>query len=141
MSIAELHAGSTGTVVTEGNFVTEGPRVRLRVTRCLDCRESWFPALAQCAACGSLRTSPEVTGTTGTVYASTVVRIGPGRFEAPYVLAYLDVDGVRVLARVVASEALVAGTDVELRLGRIGATENGALTSYVCVVVDGGDQR
>ncbi|MFC5728925.1 MULTISPECIES: Zn-ribbon domain-containing OB-fold protein [Nocardioides] len=140
MSIAELDAYSTGTVVTEGNFVTDGPEVRLRVTRCLDCGESWFPALEQCAACGSLRTSSEVTGTTGTVYASTVVRIGLRQFEAPYVLAYLDVDGVRVLAQAVAAEALVAGTEVGLRLGRIGSTTEGALCSYVCIPVERSEQ-
>jgi uncharacterized OB-fold protein len=69
------------------------------------------------------------------------VRIGPPRFQAPYVLAYVDIDGVRVLAHVESSEALPPGTPVELRLATIGADEDGPVLSYAVAPIMKGEAR
>jgi hypothetical protein len=46
------------------------------------------------------------------------------------VLAYVDVDGVRVLAHAQSAEALTPGTPVELCVATIGADQDGPLLSY-----------
>lgn len=112
------------------HFLTDGARVVLRVTRCRVCDSSWFPSRAQCSNCGSKNVAAEVTSSTGTAYASTVVRVGPREFPAPYTLAYVDVDGVRLLAHAVSHDALPPGTSVDLVLAPIGADDNGPLLSY-----------
>jgi uncharacterized OB-fold protein len=129
----ETFSPPTGRVVGADLFRTDGARAGLRVTRCRDCASAWFPALAQCASCASLDVADELSSSTGTTYASTVVQIGPARFEPPYVVAYVDVDDVRVLAHVRGDTALPPGTPVELRVGQIGADENGPLWSYTVV--------
>src|SRR4029079_9397787 len=101
----------------------------LRITRCRDCGSAWFPARAQCSTCASRDMSEELTSTSGIAYASSVVRIGPPGFEAPYVLAYVDLDGVRLLAHAESAEALTPGTPVELRLAAIGSDDDGPLRS------------
>ena len=79
-----------------------------------------------------------MSGHRGVTYASTVVRIGPSGFQAPYVLAYVDIDGARVLAHVEADEALMPGTLVELGIGPVGGDGDGELTSYLAAATTGG---
>ncbi|HET7665245.1 MAG TPA: OB-fold domain-containing protein [Mycobacterium sp.] len=123
------------------NFLTDGARAVLRVTRCRDCGSAWFPARAQCSTCASRDTNEELTSTSGIAYASSVVRVGPPGFAAPYVLAYVDVDGVRVLAHTQSAEALTPGTPVELRVAAIGADEDGPLWSYAVAPTTEGNIR
>lgn len=129
----------TGRVIGAEHYLTDGHRAVLRVTHCRNCDRRWFPARAQCPHCASRQVDYAVTSNRGTAYASTVVRIGPARFGPPYPLAYVDVDGVRLLAHVAASEPLSPGTEVELRQAPIAADEQGPLLSYA-VVAAGGDQ-
>ena len=131
----------TGRVVGAQNFLTDGARATLRVTRCRNCGSAWFPARAQCSTCASRDVVDDLTSSSGIVYASTVVRVGPPRFDAPYVLAYIDVDGVRVLTHVQSDTALRPGTPVELRLATIGADEDGPLLSYVAASTPEGAVR
>jgi uncharacterized protein len=139
--ISNAFASPTGRVVGADNFLTDGDRVALRVTRCRNCGSAWFPARPQCSACASRDLAEDVTSTSGIAYASSVVRIGPPQFEAPYVLAYVDVDGVRVLAHVESTEPLTPGTPVELRLAAIGADEDGPVLSYAVAPTTEGDIR
>ena len=134
-------APPTGRVVGADNFLTDGNRAVLRITRCRNCDSAWFPARARCSTCASQDVTEALTSTSGIAYASSVVRIGPPGFEAPYVLAYVDVDGVRVLAHVRATEALAPGTPVELRLATIGADEDGPLLSYAVAPTTEGEIR
>ncbi|MDQ6525083.1 OB-fold domain-containing protein [Nocardioides sp. LHD-245] len=116
--------------------------VHLVVSRCARCASPWFPARAVCGSCGSAEVTAERVGPEGTVYASTMVRIGPPAFETPYCLAYLDVDGLRVLAPVQAegrsaSGSLAPGTPVRLVAGAVG---DSAVPTYVArPPIDGGD--
>lgn len=120
----------TGRVTGADHFLTDGTRAVLRVTRCRQCGSSWFPARAQCCTCASLDVAEELTTTEGTAYASTVVQIGPRQFRPPYVLSYVDVDGVRLLAHTTTTSALAPGTPVALRLAEIGADQDGPMYSY-----------
>ena len=77
------------------------------------CGSRWFPTREICSACAHVRASTEQrTGDRGVAYASTVVRIAPTGFTAPYVLSYVDIDGVRVLAHTDADRALTPDTPV-----------------------------
>lgn len=94
-------------------FEAHAGGVALRISRCRTCDAKWFPAREQCSTCASRDIETTLSSSSGTAYASTVVRIGPPGFEAPYVLAYVDIDGVRLLAQVAsATEALVPDTPV-----------------------------
>jgi uncharacterized protein len=131
----------TGRVVAAEDFLTDGTRAVLRVTRCRNCDSAWFPARAQCSTCASRDVTEELTSASGIAYASSVVRVGTPRFEAPYVLAYVDVDGVRLLAHAESTEALAPGTPVELRLSTIGADEDGPLLSYAVAAIAEGEVK
>ncbi|CAN5451365.1 hypothetical protein BH11ACT6_BH11ACT6_46080 [soil metagenome] len=130
MTTIPSFAPPTAPAIGAEHFLTDGTRVVLRVTRCRDCPSAWFPARAQCSNCGSTDVTEDLTSSTGTAYASTVVRVGPRQFTAPYTLAYVDVDGVRLLAHVNSPEAVVPGTPVDLVLAPIGADDDGPLVSY-----------
>jgi scaffold protein (connect acetoacetyl-CoA thiolase and HMG-CoA synthase) len=112
------------------HFLTDGTRAVLRITRCRNCASSWFPARAQCSTCASWEVDEELTSSAGTAYASTVVRVGPPQFDPPYTLAYVDVDGVRLLAHATSADALVPGAPVDLVFAKIGNGDDGALMSY-----------
>lgn len=125
-----MTAQTPGRMVGSEHIHLDGDRVALRVSTCRSCGSAWFPALPQCATCGSGDVVESLTSSTGTTYASTVVRIGPPRFPAPYPLAYVDIDGVRVLTHVQSADAPPPGTAVELVLAQIGADADGPLLSY-----------
>jgi uncharacterized protein len=141
MKTINCSAPSAGVVVGVEHFVTDGTRVILRVTRCRACDSSWFPARAQCSKCGSRDLAAELTSDEGTAYASTVVRVGPRQYPAPYTLAYVDVDGVRLLAHAVSEEALPPGAPVDLVLAQIGTGDGGPMVSYAVAVKPAGGAR
>ena len=141
MNTVDCSALSVGTIVGAEHFVTDGARVILRVTRCRACGSSWFPAGAQCSNCASRDLAAELTSDEGTAYASTVVRVGPRQYPAPYTLAYVDVDGVRLLAHVVSEEALPPGTPVDLVLASIGTDDDGPVMSYAVTAKPAGGAR
>jgi hypothetical protein len=86
----------------------------LTISVCPRCGSRWFPARELCSTCARDGLVAQRTGDRGVAYASTVVRIAPAGFTAPYVLSYVDVDGVRVLVRTDGDTALVPGTPVTL---------------------------
>lgn len=137
MNTNDEFAPPTGRVIGAEHYLTDGHRAVLRVTHCRDCGRRWFPARAQCSHCASWRVDDAVTSSTGTAYACTVVRIGPSRFGPPYALAYVDIDGVRLLAHLVATDALAPGTPVELRQAPIAADDQGPLLSYAVAATEG----
>lgn len=105
--------------------VTDGDVVRLIVSKCDRCGNLWFPTRPVCGACGSREVRVDRAGPAGSVYASTMVRAGAAGFEAPYCLAYLDIDGLRVLAPVqtqgkTPSAAPSLGAPVRLVVGAFG---------------------
>jgi uncharacterized protein len=116
--------------LTAAAFTRAGETASLRIAVCRDCAARWFPPLGTCARCAGTDLAEEASGDTGEVYASTVVRIGPPGFTAPYVLSYVDIDGVRLLAHTVADDAPAPGTPVRLAAGPIGERDGAAVWSY-----------
>ena len=72
--------------------------MNLTISVCPRCGSRWFPTRDICSACAHSGLDEHRTGDRGVAYASTVVRIAPAGFTAPYVLSYVDIDGVRILA-------------------------------------------
>ncbi len=128
-------------IVGEEQFRTDGTAVALRATRCRGCASVWFPHRAQCSDCASGDVDQFLTSAIGVSYASTIVRVGPKDFPAPYTLAYVDIDGARVLAHVASADAVPPGTRVRLVLARIGADKDGPLLSYAVVPATQGELR
>lgn len=122
-----------------------GDLTALITTKCHNCGSTWFPPREICSKCASGNVEQAITGNRGIAYASTVVRVGPAAFQPPYVLAYVDLDGARLLAHVDTDEALAPNTSVELRVGAIGEDDTGPLSSYVVAeaseVATPGDER
>jgi uncharacterized OB-fold protein len=108
--------------------------LRLFTSRCTACDLRWFPTVDMCPSCASTVIAPDQAGPLGTAYASTVVRAGARGFRAPYVLSYVDVDGVRILTHVKSDSVLPPGTPVRLVAGEIGDPDVGTTSSYVAVV-------
>jgi uncharacterized OB-fold protein len=95
------------------------PTTTLTISVCPHCRSRWFPARAVCSSCGRDGLHEQQTGDHGVAYASTVVRIAPAGFTAPYVLSYVDIDDVRLLAHTDSDHALAPDTPVVLTRGPI----------------------
>lgn len=83
-------------------------------TECKHCGTRSYPARKWCASC--LRSDLEThrLSKQAVVYASSTVHLGPAVFDPPYTLAYLDVDGIRVLARRPGAAAVSPGESVEV---------------------------
>jgi uncharacterized OB-fold protein len=112
-------------------------RTSLTITVCRACSGRWFPPREACSTCASTDVEDIASDTHGTVYASSVVRIAPRGFQAPYVLTYVDISGVRLLAHSPTSDqALKPGTPVELTVASIADTDDGALMSYAVTPLD-----
>ena len=113
----------TGATGTASIRVDGGPALTISV--CPRCASRWFPPREVCSACAHDRLDTVAAGPDGVAYASTVVRTGPPGFTTPYVLAYVDVDGVRILAQADPVDpenpaALPPGTPVTFTTGPIG---------------------
>lgn len=107
----------------------------LTISVCRRCTARWFPPREVCSTCAHDRLDPVGAGADGVAYASTVVRIGAPGFAAPYVLTYVDVDGVRVLAHTDPAdpqhpEALAPGTRVRFTAGPVRTADGVDLWSY-----------
>jgi uncharacterized OB-fold protein len=107
----------------------------LTISVCRRCAARWFPPREVCSTCAHNELDPVESGTAGVVYASTVVRIGAPGFVTPYVLSYVDIDGVRVLSHTDAvphreTGPLAPGTPVTLTAGPIGTVREVELWSY-----------
>ncbi len=107
----------------------------LTISACPRCAGRWFPPRDICSACAHDELDSVEAGRDGIAYASTVVRIGAPGFTTPYVLSYVDVDGVRVLTHTDTvdreePEALAPGTPVTFTAGPTMAAGQVELWSY-----------
>jgi len=107
----------------------------VRISVCRRCASRWFPPRDTCSACAHDELASVEAGTDGVAYASTVVRIGAPGFATPYVLSYVDIDGVRVLAHTDTADrenpqALSPGTPVTFSAGPIRTAGDVELWSY-----------
>jgi hypothetical protein len=98
-----------------------GDNVGLRISVCRNCTARWFPPRELCSTCASTDLEQNTTRSRGVAYATTVVRVGAQPFRTPYVLSYVDIDGVRLLAHVEGERVLAPDSPVQLTVGKIGA--------------------
>lgn len=72
---------------------------KLAGSRCPACGIVVVPAVARCSTCWAATEAIDDIEPVGTVWSSTVVHLPVGPYEAPFGLAYVDLDaGARVLA-------------------------------------------
>lgn len=107
----------------------------LTISVCPRCAGRWFPPREVCSACAHDALDPVEAGPEGVAYASTVVRIGAPGFPTPYVLTYVDVDGVRMLVHTDTADPsdpapLAPGTPVAFTAGPTGTVGGVELWSY-----------
>lgn len=133
MSRAAGGAAGQGDRETSGGLfeLADGHDVRLITSACDRCAQLWFPERSVCGACGSREMSARRVGPAGTIYASTVVRAGAPGFDAPYDLAYLDVEGLRVLVPVQADGLAVSAPDPGTAVRLVADAFGPLATTYV----------
>jgi hypothetical protein len=90
-----------------------------------------------CATCRNTPLQPLLAGPAATVYAATTVWAGAPGFTVPYSLAYLDVDGLRVLAHLEMPE----GQDSPPRPGTRVLLRDGAIEGLTAVLDEEGSLR
>jgi uncharacterized OB-fold protein len=73
--------------------------VRLVGGACSGCGLRMFPRAPVCPACMSEDVAEEVMSDAGTLYAYTIVHVGPAKWRKPLAVGYVDLpNGVRVFA-------------------------------------------
>jgi uncharacterized OB-fold protein len=99
---------------------------------CDECETLAFPRVAVCSNCMSESVSQQPMPRTGTLYAFTLVHVGPPHWNKPLALGYVDLsNGVRVFTHL-ANSSMRIGDKVELGIGRIGTRPDGsAIETYV----------
>jgi uncharacterized OB-fold protein len=81
--------------------------------KCLECGEGIVPPSAVCTACGSPKLEKHSFAKKGRIRTFTVVRVGPEGFDAPYVVALVELDdGPWVFGNLVGIDADRAGMDL-----------------------------
>jgi uncharacterized protein len=81
--------------------------------KCLECGEGNCPPSAVCAACGSPKLEKNSFSKEGSIRTFTVIRVGPEGFQAPYIVALVELDGGPwVLGNLVGLDASAAGMDL-----------------------------
>lgn len=99
---------------------------------CSACGRKFFPARSVCPHCWDPGTlSPYRFYGPGKLYAATVVRVAPVRFQPPYAMGLVDFpEGVRIMAQLEVDPSewsrLSPGTMMKLCVGVIRRDENGA---------------
>lgn len=110
----------------------------------LECSEGHrsLPPRRVCPRCGDDRLERVVIGDRGTVEARSVVHVPTPGFaeDAPYVLAIVDVDGVRLTGQVVAASEAEEEADRAVPVaGKAGEDANGSEPAAAEVDVEIGD--
>jgi len=118
-------------VVGEEWIVQEGETTALKISVCRQCASRWYPPREICSTCASSDLEQTITQGRGVAYASTVVRVGAAPFKAPYVLSYVDIDGVRLLTHIEGDQAPTPDTPVQLTFGAIGTDGDTELWSHM----------
>ncbi len=86
---------------------------RLLGLKCLECGAGSVPPSAVCAECGSPKLEKNSFSKDGLIRTFTVIRVGPEGFEAPYIVALVELnEGPWVLGNLVEFDAAAAGMDL-----------------------------
>ena len=98
------------------------PYYRLEGQRCLACKAIQFPPRETCETCRGDRLEPRRLSGRGTVYAYSEVAQAPAGFNAPYVVAMIELEeGLKVTAQLtdVEPEDVSVGLAVEMVTRRL----------------------
>lgn len=107
--------------------VTENGLTKVEGWRCTQCAYPIAQPVQRCPECGGEMGS-DVFGPSGTIAASTVLRVRVPGYDPPYAVAYLDLDdGPRVLVHTPGTSAIPPGTAA----GLTGSTERGDLAADI----------
>jgi len=91
-------------------FPEESGGIFLKGGCCLSCGHIAYPVFAVCANCLSEECVDQKLTGKGTIYASTVMHVGPPNWKTPFVVAYVDLlEGIRVFGHVSADDTTTAG--------------------------------
>jgi uncharacterized OB-fold protein len=106
-------------------------RPRLIGGACQSCGTRAFPFAPICSNCMSEEMQREPMSNQGTLYAYTIVHVGPKAWEKPYAIGYVDLDnGVRVFSHL--RGAVAIGQAIEIAVAEIGKNAAGApITTFV----------
>lgn len=89
--------------------------------KCLDCGEVIIPPNAVCISCGSPKLEVSSCSRKGNIRTFTVIRVGPIGFDAPYMIALVELeDGPWVMGNVLGIDPDAADMDLigkEVSLG------------------------
>lgn len=100
--------------------------------KCASCGTETFPCHPVCPSCMSEDMASVEMPRQGILYAFTQVHVGPGKWNKPMIVGYVDLpNSVRVFAHL-CGEKFRLGMKMALDLGEVGRGENGSiLTSFI----------
>jgi len=102
-----------GYPLTHARFKEGLAQGRLLGLKCLDCGAWTVPPQATCSACGRFRLEVGEVAPRGQIRTFTVIRVPPVGFEAPYILALVELeDGPWVLGNLLDFDPDRAGLDL-----------------------------
>lgn len=105
-------------------YTTDG--WRLVGSRCTACGAVFFPAATACADCAARGMERTLLHGDGTVVQKTTIGIAPPGFEAPYGLAWVDLDaGPRAFGQVDDPSEVKIGDRVTLAPGTVWRQKDG----------------
>lgn len=67
---------------------------------CTDCNETYGTPVSVCHECGSRELESIELPTKGELYSVTMINVPPVGFEGPYYLGIVELDSVRLMARI-----------------------------------------
>lgn len=111
-------------------FDSSDGRPYLIGSRCRLCGYATFPPRTVCPACIDRTSMEEVSlGSKGHVDTFSVLHVGAPGFKPPYVVAYVNISGVKVFSLITgcepSEEALQIGSEVELVVEKVREDEEG----------------
>ena len=81
--------------------------------KCIDCGQAIIPPSAACSSCGSSKLEVNSFSKKGSIKTFTVVRVGPTGFDAPYIVAMVELeDGPWVVGNVIGIDPEQANMDL-----------------------------
>lgn len=96
-----------------GEFKEGLKQGKLLGLKCLGCGEAILPPRATCTACGKSDLQVVPFSPKGSIRTFTVIRVGPENFEAPYIVAMVELEeGPWVLGTLTGLPVEQAGMDL-----------------------------
>ncbi len=109
-------------------------RYRMEASRCRSCGKVAFPPRLSCAGCRGECFETVTLPDEGTLVTWTVIHVAPKGFagQTPYIVAMVELGGVRVTAQIVEADPreLVAGARLKRVFRKLGSEGEGGILRY-----------